>query len=208
MIDASDLGAPLPFELDHLPTSSVPPAPGPSAYAPPQQRYVRRCHRDGLELDAFGDCARCQHERAEAQLRADKRGKLAVLAVIAMVVGAIVLGFAWSAKSSSEGRSAAATISARNGNQLVVYTSNGCGACAYAKKYMDEHGIPYVERRIDSDTSAYAELASLNGPIVVPTFVAGDEVMSGMDPTGATLERALTKHGIRKSLPADAQAAR
>ena len=167
------------------------------------------CCRAGCTLrHPATDWARCKQERLDAQARADKRGKLAIIAAIALVISAILLGFAWSAKETRETRSAAAAISEKHDKRLVVYTMNGCGACAYARKYMDEHGISYVERPIDGDVSAYAELESLDTRIAVPTFVVGDEVLTGMDPTGVTLERAMTKHGIRRTASADTRAMR
>lgn len=218
MLDSSDLGAPLPFEVDRVVTpSSLPPRPPsthPSAYpslrpsAPPYGASAvavqahRRCHVDGLPLDEYGDCHRCQAERATRVEQASRRNVIALIALAASLVMAVGLFFAWRSYESKAQERTAAAITQRNGNKVVVYTTGSCPACTMARKHLDANNIPYVERRLDADLSAQVELESLNVKVLVPTFVVGNEVMQGFDPSGITLARAMAKHNVPKGEPA------
>jgi glutaredoxin len=202
-----------PFELEKFdfevarPVSSVPPAPpGPPFQPAFQAAYpvalTRRCHKDGLELNAFGDCGRCMRENELAAARRERHRWIAVGLAVLALVGLASFGF-WMHKADERAaREAAVAISSRNKDKITVYTMTSCGACRIARAYLDSHDIPYQERPIDSDASAMLEIDRLkSGTIMVPTFVVGDEVITGFDPSGLTLERALSKHGIKKRPP-------
>jgi glutaredoxin len=89
-------------------------------------------------------------------------------------------------------------VAAQNAGRVVVYTTSSCGACKMAKAWMKNNNVAYVERSIDTDPTAHAELAKIaTGRIVVPTFLVEDEVLAGFDPQGIRLTQAMQKHGMR-----------
>lgn len=192
MLDVDDLNASLPLEVDR-PASK--PAPAIPTVPPPVQTF-RRCHRDGLELDRFGDCARCTKERLEAEARKEKRAKIWLAAAVGVL---LLMAGGWYASTKLDERRAkahAARIAEANGRKLVVYTMSSCPACGIARNHLNQRGIPYVERAIDMDPAAFEELEKLNPNRSVPTFVIGDEVMVGIDPAGILLGQALARHGM------------
>ena len=202
MLDSSDLGAPLPFEVDRVVTPST--APPQLGYAPVAVQRWRRCHVDGLQLDEYGDCHRCQAERAHKAETASRRAFITLMALVASLAVLVGLFFAWRHYESTAQQRTAAAITKANGNKVVVYTTQSCPACTMARNHLDAKGIPYVERRLDADYTAMPELESLEVRVLVPTFVVGDEVMQGFDPSGMTLARAMAKHNVPHGKPAPA----
>jgi glutaredoxin len=77
--------------------------------------------------------------------------------------------------------------------QVTMYSAAWCGVCKKARRFLTQEGIPFVEKDIEKDTSAAAELrnkaqqagVSANG---VPVFDVGGRIFSGFDPQ--TLKRA------------------
>ncbi len=198
MIEATDEESPLALEVDHVQVSSgrsLAPARSFSSFPSPS---FRTCGAHGLPMDASGDCPQCSHERSVAAARLARRRWITALAALIALLSLAGLGYWRSTRAERQGKLAAATISQRYPGHLVVYTMQGCGACSMAKQHMDAQGIPYVSRPIDSDPTAVAEMEYLNARLVVPTFVVGDEVMEGFDPSGITLNRAMAKHGIKR----------
>lgn len=200
-----------PFELEKMDFEVARPAPPPPSpptghlfHAPTYPSafpttLARRCHVDGLELNGFGDCARCMREREIATARRDRHRWIAIGVALAVLLGLAAFGLWMRRVDERAAREAAASISSRNADKVTVYTMTSCGACRIARAYLDSHDIPYQERSIDSDVSAMMEIDKLkSGSIMVPTFVVGDEVITGFDPTGLTLEKAIQKHGIKK----------
>ncbi|MBL8743627.1 MAG: hypothetical protein JNK04_21105, partial [Myxococcales bacterium] len=119
---------------------------------------VRRCHKDGLELNAFGDCARCMQERELAQARRERHRWIAVGLALVALLGLAAFGL-WTRRADQRAaREAAMSISSRNSDKITVYTMTSCGACRIARAYLDSHDIPYQERPIDSDATAMMEI--------------------------------------------------
>ena len=152
-----------------------------------------RCAEHGFILDDSGRCSRCARQE-------DGKNARGLLQRVAMVGGAVVLLLvAYRVTSvvydSVASRRVAATASASA--QLVVYTTTSCGACRFAKGWMDQNGVAYEERSVDTDEGARKELTSLGKGMVVPTFVVGDEVLTGFDVQGIRLTEALKAHGLR-----------
>lgn len=192
MLDLDDADGSLPLDIDR-------PLAAPEPLAAPVLASVqafRRCHRDGSELDRFGDCAICKVERAREEARKERNARLGLGAAVAVL---LVLAGGWYVSSKLDERRTkehAAQITEANGRKLVVYTLSSCPACGMARNHLQKRGIPYVERAVDEDPSAYADFEKLNPEKSVPTFVVGDEVMVGFDPTGVRLAQALAKHGL------------
>lgn len=43
-------------------------------------------------------------------------------------------------------------------DQIVVYSTTWCGYCKMLKKYLTDKGLTYVEKDIETDAAAHAEL--------------------------------------------------
>ncbi len=65
--------------------------------------------------------------------------------------------------------------------KIQVYTTSTCPHCRTAKAYLKDKGYPYVERQVDVDPAAQAQLQRY-GARGVPTIVVGDEVIVGFNP--------------------------
>jgi glutaredoxin len=198
MIEAPSEESPLLLEVDGQAAHAAPLAAPARSFSGFPASSFRTCVTHGLPMDASGDCAQCSHERTVAAARLARRRWITALAAFIALLSLAGFGYWRSTRAERLSKLAATTISQRYPGQLVVYTMQGCGACSLAKQHMDAQGIPYVARPIDSDPTAVAEMEYLNARLVVPTFVVGDEVMEGFDPSGITLNRAMAKHGIKR----------
>ena len=77
--------------------------------------------------------------------------------------------------------------SSRSTGKVIVYTTSWCSACRKARKYLSDNEIPFVERDIEKDPQAAAELMrkakaagiSASG---VPVLDIGGTLMQGFDP--------------------------
>jgi mycoredoxin len=54
---------------------------------------------------------------------------------------------------------------------LVLYSASWCRDCRIAKRFLDEHRIPYTEIDIETSPEAAAELVKNVGKRAVPQFV-------------------------------------
>ncbi len=81
--------------------------------------------------------------------------------------------------------------------QVTVYSTSWCGVCAKAKAYLRERKVPFVERDVEKDESALAELGEKARrakvqPQGVPVIDVYGELMLGFDE--ARLSQMLEKH--------------
>ena len=72
--------------------------------------------------------------------------------------------------------------------KVILYATSWCGACRSARKYLTAKGIPYVEKDIEEDKDAAAELlqkASKAGVSAsgVPVLDVGGTLVQGFDPS-------------------------
>lgn len=65
-------------------------------------------------------------------------------------------------------------------HDVTVYTSNTCPYCVAAKDYLQEKGISYKEKNIETDPSARKELISM-GHMGVPVIIIDGEEIVGFD---------------------------
>jgi glutaredoxin len=69
-------------------------------------------------------------------------------------------------ESSAQGRATAGATdpkgktSATKSGAVVLYSTSWCPACKSARRYLSEKGIPFVEKDIEKDSAAAAELMS------------------------------------------------
>jgi glutaredoxin len=55
--------------------------------------------------------------------------------------------------------------------ELTVYSANWCRDCRTAKRFLDEHAIPYQEVNIDTTPGASDEVLANVGKRAIPQFV-------------------------------------
>lgn len=63
---------------------------------------------------------------------------------------------------------------------VVVYTSNTCPYCTLAKNYLNEKGIEFTEKNVQTDKEARKELMNM-GHMGVPVVVVDGEQVVGFD---------------------------
>jgi glutaredoxin len=77
-------------------------------------------------------------------------------------------------------RAAAAT---RAAPEVVVYTTTWCGWCRRTLAWLDERGVAYVNKDIESDDRHREELLRKTGRISIPVVEIGGELVRGYDPS-------------------------
>jgi len=65
---------------------------------------------------------------------------------------------------------------------VVIFSSNTCPYCVLAKEYLEEKGISYVEKNVQTDKSAKEELMKM-GHMGVPVLIIDGEEVVGFDKT-------------------------
>lgn len=63
---------------------------------------------------------------------------------------------------------------------VVIYTSNTCPYCTLAKNYLEEKGIDYTEKNVQTNSDARSELMNM-GHMGVPVVVIDGEEIVGFD---------------------------
>ncbi|MCK9443355.1 MAG: glutaredoxin family protein [Tissierellaceae bacterium] len=63
---------------------------------------------------------------------------------------------------------------------VQIFTSNTCPYCVAAKNYLDEKGVPFVEKNVQTDKDARKELMAM-GHMGVPVLVIDGEEIVGFD---------------------------
>ena len=63
---------------------------------------------------------------------------------------------------------------------IKIYTSNTCAYCTLAKEFLDEKGVKYSEKNIQTDKEARKELMDM-GHMGVPVLVIDGEEVVGFD---------------------------
>ncbi len=63
---------------------------------------------------------------------------------------------------------------------VVVYTSNTCGYCHEAKRYLDSKGVSYTEKNVSTDAVARKELMD-QGFMGVPVIQVDEDIVQGFD---------------------------
>ncbi len=63
---------------------------------------------------------------------------------------------------------------------VLVYSSNTCPYCTLAKNYLEEKGVSYTEKNVQTDKEARNELMQM-GHMGVPVLVIDGEEIVGFD---------------------------
>jgi glutaredoxin len=167
------------------------------SFAPMARGARARCPRHGLFVDETGGCSRCARAEVATTSRTFLRG-LGALTILLVVAAGIAKAVPYLDElreaRAEKAKSAARTLSDRAGNKLVVFTTSSCPACRTAKAWLGQNGIAYEERSLERD-DVQREFRTLGTRNVVPTFVVGDEVMTGFN--GPVLDEKLRRHAMR-----------
>lgn len=59
--------------------------------------------------------------------------------------------------------------------ELLVYTSSGCSDCRTAKRFLQQHNIPFTEINIQATPGAAEEVVARTGKRAIPQFVLNGE---------------------------------
>lgn len=65
--------------------------------------------------------------------------------------------------------------------EVVLLSTSGCRFCKSEREYLADHGVPFVEYDVSSD-SLGAQLFRMTGKQGVPMLLVGDEVVQGFNP--------------------------
>ena len=84
--------------------------------------------------------------------------------------------------------------------QLTIYTAFWCPDCRTAKRFLDQHKIPYTEIDIETTPGAADEVVRHTGKRAIPQFVIDGEWVQPYDPRKGFLYDEMSQRlGITKS---------
>jgi len=64
--------------------------------------------------------------------------------------------------------------------EIIMYTTKTWPHCTTAKKFLAQKSISFIEKDVNADKEAAAELMS-KGVMAVPSFKIGEEMVVGLD---------------------------
>lgn len=82
---------------------------------------------------------------------------------------------------------------------VTVYTTSTCPWCDRVKDYLGKEGVPFEEKRVDSDYNAAMEMIQRSGQQGVPVIAADNDVIVGFDQP--RLKRIVDRYGRPKRPP-------
>ena len=92
-------------------------------------------------------------------------------------------------------RAAPAEVAAA-GEDVIIYGADWCGACRSAAAYLRERGVPFVEKNVERDPQAQAEMQQKCrragvSPSGIPVIDFRGTILTGFDPTrlGSLIDR-------------------
>jgi glutaredoxin-like YruB-family protein len=65
--------------------------------------------------------------------------------------------------------------------EIKVYTTRTCPWCVRLKEFLQQNGVDYIERHVDTDDEALAEFNELDVGRGVPVTVIDGQVVKGFD---------------------------
>ncbi len=66
--------------------------------------------------------------------------------------------------------------------QIVIYTQPDCPPCEVTKMFLNDKGIPFIEKNIKTDPGARNELIKKYKSFSTPTVIIGNKVITGFNP--------------------------
>ena len=125
--------------------------------------------------------------------------RVGILAVLAMILISVVTCVAADQTSQSRLNPAKAQESKKY-PQIVAYTVSWCPHCREAKEYLTHNNIPFINKDVEVDEKAMAELTgkyeSQGVPVIVIGTGKGEVVMKGFTPE--LFEESLKKARLQK----------
>ena len=82
---------------------------------------------------------------------------------------------------------------------VTVYTTSTCPWCDRVKDFLGKAGVPFEEKRVDSDYEAAMEMIQRSGQQGVPVIAADNDVIVGFDQP--KLARIVDRYGKAKRAP-------
>ena len=67
-------------------------------------------------------------------------------------------------------------------SKIIVFTQRDCPPCGWVKDFLQQRGVEFEERSIDSGLSVARELTQKYKSQSTPTVVVGEHVLIGYDP--------------------------
>lgn len=65
--------------------------------------------------------------------------------------------------------------------KVIIYTTDTCPYCVYAKRLLDQKKVLYKEVRVDLDPVARDEMVALSGRRTVPQIIINEKPIGGFD---------------------------
>ncbi len=62
---------------------------------------------------------------------------------------------------------------------VTIYTSNDCFWCVRAKQYLNQRGVPYIEKNVEINEEYGPDVINLTGQRHVPVIVIGSRAVVG-----------------------------
>ena len=65
---------------------------------------------------------------------------------------------------------------------IIIYSTSWCGFCKMAMQYLDQKGIPYVDKNVETDVDAFREFQQkMGGHSGVPVIDIDGTLILGFD---------------------------
>ncbi|MCX6767164.1 MAG: glutaredoxin family protein [Candidatus Micrarchaeota archaeon] len=65
--------------------------------------------------------------------------------------------------------------------KVTVYSAEWCPWCTRVKDFLAKNKVAFVEKKVDKDQDAAAEVLQKSGQTGIPVIIIGDEVIVGFD---------------------------
>lgn len=65
--------------------------------------------------------------------------------------------------------------------QVTIYSADWCAFCHHAKIYLDQKGIKYIEKDVDSDRAIAQESMDKSGQTGIPVIDINGTIIVGFD---------------------------
>lgn len=106
----------------------------------------------------------------------ERRGPLLVLIVLVLVVGAVTQWWA----GHSQARLGEQLVAAARPGDIRMLSSTTCAYCTVARQWLQQHGVPFSECFIETDTACAAAFEAARAP-GTPVMMVRGQVQTGFD---------------------------